>query len=884
MAEKVELPEFGFTPRTEQKMSPAGAALPDFAIREPAKAPPSMLKDVGYGLASGLAEGAVALPGLPGSIGQLSDLAIEKAREFAARSAGKFGRLPEGETPESIMAKYREQKQAAMTPAERRGEVYRSAVGIPIPTAYGMVEFAKGAGMPTYKPETVPGKYAKTLGENVPMMFVGPGTRAERVFTGVGGAGGSEFAGQMYEGKPEEGTARFVGSLAGSLLGKAAEVPITARGEKAVTERAGRIAGDILREAESDPKAALQKLYDEMNAQQQGRYVKGFEPTPTQVIGTAEAADLENRIMAIARRQSAVTAAELEGMKAGQREALTSESAMFPGKLQANIPKVDVQSSYGLSGFNPQGEAAVEVKRSIMALEKSMDDNVKSLWGAPQLQSTTLYKNRLMKNIDDFVTGLTESRRTMLDKDAMDVLDKIRSMPGRDVPLREIQDLRSKVLSAARSASDSDDFFRARINNDLAKTLADALNDGTNIVFGDKTGVARDAWNSAREATRKYYETFEPKFVNDLIAETMGGSQKIAGQATFDRMFSGPNAVQNLQEVRKALGTNVDGNVSSWLIGDLTKNGTKVDLKVEDVTKWLADPKKSALVDEIPGLRDRIMNIAQRAGESEAAAMSRQLTEGFQRVIDLKNPKVLSKFLDEHAATLKNMAASPGEAEFIDTMKRSSDILANMPVGKPIVGSRTLDRLADNDIFTILYGRAAGSITDGAATAIAAAIVKKMLGLSLPGLEATAFAAGSSGAAKDAVSRVRNVMNNVVFGNTKEETLNILQRSMSDPALRVALMQKPTAENFENLAQMLARGVERAGATAPKVVTPGAVEQMRERPPRKSGGRVSHETVAEHLVMKAEKHKKAHSKKTEALLEEPDEHIVKALDIAKQHI
>lgn len=53
---------------------------------------------------------------------------------------------------------------------------------------------------------------------------------------------------------------------------------------------------------------------------------------------------------------------------------------------------------------------------------------------------------------------------------------------------------------------------------------------------------------------------------------------------------------------------------------------------------------------------------------------------------------------------------------------------------------------------------------------------------------------------------------------------------------------------------------------------------------RKSGGRVSHETIADQLIAAAEAAKKNHGKRTEALLDQPDEAITKALAVAKQNI
>lgn len=53
---------------------------------------------------------------------------------------------------------------------------------------------------------------------------------------------------------------------------------------------------------------------------------------------------------------------------------------------------------------------------------------------------------------------------------------------------------------------------------------------------------------------------------------------------------------------------------------------------------------------------------------------------------------------------------------------------------------------------------------------------------------------------------------------------------------------------------------------------------------RKSGGRVSHETIADQLIAAAESAKKMHGQRTEVLLDQPDEAITKALAVAKQNI
>ena len=75
----------------------------------------------------------------------------------------------------------------------------------------------------------------------------------------------------------------------------------------------------------------------------------------------------------------------------------------------------------------------------------------------------------------------------------------------------------------------------------------------------------------------------------------------------------------------------------------------------------------------------------------------------------------------------------------------------------------------------------------------------------------------------------------------------------------------------------------------------GAIQQLQEenpprqqnqggRIPRASGGRLNGGLTADDLIAAAERAKKEHSKGTEALLDEPDEHITRALEVAKRHL
>jgi hypothetical protein len=84
-------------------------------------------------------------------------------------------------------------------------------------------------------------------------------------------------------------------------------------------------------------------------------------------------------------------------------------------------------------------------------------------------------------------------------------------------------------------------------------------------------------------------------------------------------------------------------------------------------------------------------------------------------------------------------------------------------------------------------------------------------------------------------------------------------------------------------------------STASALEELGSMQQLQEqnaprqqnrggRIPRATGGRTAGGLTADQLILAAERAKKEHGKSTESLLDEPDEHITKALEIAKRHL
>jgi hypothetical protein len=143
--------------------------------------------DVAKSAGIGVVKSGVGLAGLPGDLSEFGARGIDRATKFIG---GKLG----------------------IDVADRSDRA---------PT-YGSGDIRKGIEGVTgefYKPKTMAGEYAQTVGEFVPGMLGGPGGIARRAVTQVlSPAIVSETAGQLTKGTAAEPYARFGGAVAGGIL------------------------------------------------------------------------------------------------------------------------------------------------------------------------------------------------------------------------------------------------------------------------------------------------------------------------------------------------------------------------------------------------------------------------------------------------------------------------------------------------------------------------------------------------------------------------------------------------------------------------------------------------------------------------------------------
>jgi hypothetical protein len=630
------------------------------------------------------------------------------------------------------------------------------------------------------------------------------------------------------------------------------------------TGSAEKVAGQVLRESATDPDSVKSRLTQTQPSQSphQPNYLPDFVPSATQVGGDSGLAALEHRLatdkrLMLEKGEGALAASDLEAqgtknvdvVKQGTEEA-------------ANRLKQDVQSQYGLTGTAPRSMASSEARQIFTNMEEAASDNVKKLWETPSLKNATMYRNKSIDAVESYINGLSPSERQKIPKDVMNVIEEIKASSGRDIPLDYIQKLRSQVLGAGREAFTKGDNFSGMVNNQLGKELANILNNEKNVVFGDKSGAARTAWKNAVDATRDYHETFNTGFLKDLNRE-VAGAEKVALDATFQKMLAGANSRQNIDQLQKATNGAINGHLANYLVADMTGDGSRI-VKPQDVDRWLAKGNNNALVDKVPGLRDRIEAI-------KKSSSSQQLSDNFAAASG--NPEKLVKLFDNARGEINAHVRTPADIEYFNMLENSARAISKIPPSGAAHLS-AVTKLADNKTSDLLYGVATGRIARNIAGYAAIKGVESVSGVPVGGaLEI--LSSGILGNANFGRFNFGNITEGLLTGDVRQRAMDLLQQSRTNPELRRQLMEKPSVETLSSL---FGPNQIRATATVSE-------EGIKERQGRATGGGVlDHHYEADRLVNMAEKAKRGLGEETKVILNQPDDAVVQALEIAKRAI
>lgn len=153
---------------------------------------PGVAGDMLKGAGVGLGEGAISLLGMSGDAAALSERAVQGGAEYLgapdwlSKGAGKAARYAMGPF-------------ANMPTTEQMTGAVEDVTGL------------------FYKPQTVPGQYAQTVGQFAPAAAAGPGGLARKTAMTIIPGLASETGGQLTKGTEAEPYARIGGALAGGV-------------------------------------------------------------------------------------------------------------------------------------------------------------------------------------------------------------------------------------------------------------------------------------------------------------------------------------------------------------------------------------------------------------------------------------------------------------------------------------------------------------------------------------------------------------------------------------------------------------------------------------------------------------------------------------------
>lgn len=815
----------------------------------------------GKSAATSAIKGGAELPvtGMFGSLRELADLGVG----YAASQVS-------GRPFEDVMASKKKLSEAFAKPSETPlGRLEQKLDILRLPSGAELSEpVLKKTG--EYKPSSEAGKIGQA-GLTAAISGLSPSGKAGAAEKALDIARKSSLIGAG--GAAADVTARYTGSIplalaAGALTPTALNVvPTIARAHLGAKGLGKDVAGQAIREGARDEQAALTALEGKQ------KLLPGVELTSAQKAADPGLSAMERRLAGEKRlAPEGAQSLNVSEQIARSEEAVTKGAQTAATKLQR-----DMDAAYGLTGSAPREVASEQARSIFSSLEKSADDAVKNLWKDKALESATMYTQKTIGQLDDYIAKLSPTERNAIPDVILKTVKELKETPGSQIPIDYVQKLRSDLLAKGRAAYANQDDTVGAINYRLAEELKGALSDSANFSFGGMRGGTSvpKAWQDAVDATRQYHETFNTGFLKKLNQQSEAGVNKIPLDATFRAMATDKKmGAQNLEQLQNATGGKINPAFSDFMVAELTNNGTKI-VKPSQVDDFIG--KNALLIDKTPGLKDRLNSI-KTAGESN------QLSATILKNMD--DPQGLVDVFKGNRAEIAQLTKnSPKDRAYFRLLEQSANRINKLPESQGIP-MKTLDKLAEGRTSDILYGIATGRIASGLVGVGAAklATIDQMTGSPMFMLLSGA-AAGNMGRA--ASSTVNSVIDTVLSGSVRQRAIEILHDARTNPALMAELMKRPSPQKVGDLFTV------RSTASAATPVSEG-VQEYESRGARATGGRVEFasgghvsqgvEAGANALMQAAETSKKALGRQTEALLNHDDNTIARALEVANEAI
>jgi hypothetical protein len=725
-------------------------------------------------------------------------------------------------------------------------------------------EGVTAAVLPAMAAESIPAnlirQFPKTT-EAIKTVFGKPST-STALIGGAGGVGG-EMASELVPDK-WKGIAGLGGGLVGGLGGSLAVtggkmLPVIARAHFAPESLAKPLAGKIVQEAAISPQNV------EASLTKNEPLLPKVELSGEQASQDAGIAAMNKQLLAAGPGEAAADAA---AQQAKNVSLLESGAQTAAGKLKRNI-----QGAYNLPLTDAQAVSSTKARNLFDSLEQGADQSVKKLWENPALDQARMYKNKSIDQIGNFVNGLSRARFNQLDNKILSTIEDVKNLPGRDIKIAELQDLRSQALAKGREAFRSGNDSVGNIHYALANQIKDTIGEGSNVLFGDKTGAARQAWQDAVSATKAYHNTFNEGFLKSLNQNADASTRKIAIDETFRSMISGKNVNQNIAQLQQATSGQINDHLSDYLVGVLTKDGQKI-VTPRDIDNFMQG--RSGTISMVPGLRDRLTKL-------KTLGLTDQLSTGLEKVAS--NPDALVDFLKTNKPAISTaIGNNNADRAYFSMLENTANRVKNIPPDRA-ANLDTLRNVAKGNVSDILYGVGTGKIARTAASGLLLKAIESHFGVDLGlGLElATAGATGAGVTKLPFIGKgIEGATEWAFSGGVRNKVMDILNQARDNPTLMRELLKQPDPRAVQSIfSRKIGRDILGAGAVGAEVgeenARPLTIPGPGNRTPRATGGAVN-------LMALSKAAKKHVTRSTEDLLNESDDTVARALEVANKHI
>ena len=857
--------------------------------------------DIGGAGAAGIGRGIASFPGIVGDVSQLAKRSPAYAEWAYNRAKEAAGYAPQGAGMEAYRAAIKPIEEA-MSPEERAG-MAGSVMGVPFPTGQ---RFIKGAEeyIPQlgYEGKSPAARVAGTIGE-----FVGatPGisgvTGAVRgavktgktigkealaaakepaqyaVQTGAGAASGA--AGEMAKGTEDEAFWRTVAGFPGALGGKAAYARLA---PSQAAERGQRIAGDITRATE--PGISGTPILPS-NA-----FSEDVRPTLGQATGSARLTALEKAV-----NPEGIQAQRNTNTLALQKAVGDLPDVIEQGGNIVGSPKVG--PGMAALAANPLAVSSADAQKLYSAVREPMQQAFEKAYEHPAFEQARYSRPAVKEAIGAAYKEMGIKAATM-PVELRKLVAGLNNWPQSQVPFQEIQDVKAYANKMLR-----DPKMDKRVAVAITTKLDDLLTDQSKVsqIFmkGVTPGEVPGAFDKARTLYKDYKKTFETPTTAELSelhpeGHPLAGKPVIEAENFLDRVLGGQkDALSKYRELQSISGMDVSRPVSDWLVGKI--QGDKAFITPEMIDKFAKSPSYATLIKEVPGLESRLELIS-RTGAGD------QVLQSLKNNVFQASPEKLSSWLRKNRADIDQHVVTPEGKAFVDRLENSANTLSKLTTTEavPANAAKKLDLLQKGDMFTLLHGRAIGAL-GGAAAGYGAG---KLASMGLPGLsniipiEMLLATVGAGATGSGIKNPATAALSRVIYGTTANDAMAALQRASVDPAFAQFLAQKPSMENALKLQGLLKSTKYAPQATfmgqktpveqpQPEKTTEQLYEEMQNRPKELTikGQRPTRATGGAVNLMALSKAAKKHvTRSTEDLLNESDDTVARALEVANKHI